>query len=95
MARVALTHGYFLVSDLEKVLEGPPVDVVIGGEACEWEAGPYFMDLIASGQKKGMILLGSQVSERARMRRTCRRGCAASSAKCRSSGCPPANPSRP
>jgi hypothetical protein len=62
VAKVALTHGYFLVSDLEKVLSGPQVDVVIGGEACEWEAGPYFMDLIASGQKKGMILLGSQVS---------------------------------
>jgi hypothetical protein len=62
VARVALTHGYFLVADLEKVLEGPPCDVVICGEACEWEVGPYFMDLIASGQKKGLILLGSQVS---------------------------------
>lgn len=62
VTRVALTHGYFLVSDLEKVLAGPPVDVVICGEACEWEACPYFMDLVASGQKKAMILLGSQVS---------------------------------
>lgn len=62
VAKVALTHGYFLVSDLGRVLEDPAVDVVICGEACEWEAAPYFMDLIASGQKKGMILLGSQVS---------------------------------
>jgi putative NIF3 family GTP cyclohydrolase 1 type 2 len=62
VSRIALTHGYFLVSDVEKVLQGPPIDVLIGGEACEWEAGPYFMDLIASGQKKAMILLGSQVS---------------------------------
>ena len=59
---VAVTHGYFLVTDLEKVLEDPAVDVVICGEACEWEAAPYFMDLIASGQRKGMILLGNQVS---------------------------------
>ncbi len=62
VANVALTHGYFLVSDLQKVLADPQVDVVVCGEPCEWEAAPYFMDLIASGQKKGMIILGSQVS---------------------------------
>jgi hypothetical protein len=62
VTRAALLPGYLLVSDLERVLGGEPVDVVICGEACEWEAAPYFMDLIASGQKKGMILLGSQVS---------------------------------
>lgn len=62
VANVALTHGYFLVSDLEKVLADAKIDVVVCGEPCEWEAAPYFMDLIASGQKKGMIILGSQVS---------------------------------
>ena len=62
VSKVALTHGYFLVSDVQKVLAGPPVDLLVVGEACEWEACPYFMDLIASGQKKAMILLGSQVS---------------------------------
>jgi putative NIF3 family GTP cyclohydrolase 1 type 2 len=62
VTNVALTHGYFLVSDLEKVLLDTEVDVVVCGEVCEWEAAPYFMDLIASGQKRGMILLGSQVS---------------------------------
>ena len=62
VSRAALTHGYFLVADLQRALEDPRVDVVVCGEACEWEAAPYFMDLIASGQKKGMILLGSQVS---------------------------------
>ena len=62
VSNVALTHGYFLVPDLEKVLTDPKVDVVVCGEPCEWEAGPYFMDIVASGQKKGMIVLGSQVS---------------------------------
>lgn len=62
VADVALTHGYMEVPDLQKVLAGPKLDVVICGEACEWEVVPYFMDLIASGQKKGMILLGNQVS---------------------------------
>jgi hypothetical protein len=62
VVNVALTHGYFLVPDLEKALEAPTVEVVVCGEPCEWEAGPYFMDVIASGQKKGMIILGSEVS---------------------------------
>jgi hypothetical protein len=62
VSEVALTHGYFLVPDLEKALEDPKVEVVVCGEPCEWEAGPYFMDVIASGQKKGMIVLGSEVS---------------------------------
>lgn len=62
VSRAALTHGYFLVPDLQRVLEDPAVDLVVCGEACEWEAAPYFMDLIASGQKKAMIMLGSQVS---------------------------------
>jgi hypothetical protein len=63
VSNVALAHGYFLVPDLERVLaDNPNADVVVCGEPCEWEAGPYFMDLIASGQKKAMIILGSQVS---------------------------------
>lgn len=62
VSNVALTHGYLLVPDLAKVLRDASVDVVVCGEPCEWEAGPYFMDLVAAGQKKGMIILGSQVS---------------------------------
>lgn len=62
VTRVALTHGYLLVPDLERFLDEQDFDVLVCGEACEWEAVPYFMDLIASGQDKGMILLGSQVS---------------------------------
>lgn len=62
VTNIELTHGYFLVSDLQQALDDPAVDVVVCGEACEWEAAPYFMDLIASGQKKGMIMLGSEVS---------------------------------
>ena len=62
ISRVALTHGYFLVADAQKALAHPDFDLLVTGEACEWEAAPYFMDVIASGQKKAVIMLGNQVS---------------------------------
>jgi putative NIF3 family GTP cyclohydrolase 1 type 2 len=61
--KVAVTHGFFLVPDLQKVLKEPGVDAVLIGEPVEWEASPYFEDIIASGQKKGMVILGHEVSE--------------------------------
>ncbi|HSR05836.1 MAG TPA: Nif3-like dinuclear metal center hexameric protein [Bryobacteraceae bacterium] len=61
--KVAVTHGFLLVPALAKVLEEPGVDVVITGEPVEWEASPYFDDWITAGKGKGMIILGSQVSE--------------------------------
>jgi putative NIF3 family GTP cyclohydrolase 1 type 2 len=61
VSNAVLTHGYITVKDLEKALTNA-ADVVVCGEPCEWEAGPYFMDLIASGQKKGMVILGNEVS---------------------------------
>jgi putative NIF3 family GTP cyclohydrolase 1 type 2 len=39
-----------------------PVDVVITGYAREWEAVEYAQDMIATGQKKGLILLGEVAS---------------------------------
>jgi len=39
-----------------------PVDVVITGYAREWEAVEYVQDMIATGQKKGLILLGEVAS---------------------------------
>ena len=62
VSTVALTHGYMLVPHMEKIFATWSPDVVVCGEPCEWEAGPWFMDQIASGQKKGMIVLGSEVS---------------------------------
>ncbi len=60
---VALTHGRMLVPELRKVLKEPAVDAVIIGEPVEWETSPYFQDLIASGQKKGLIAIGLEASE--------------------------------
>jgi putative NIF3 family GTP cyclohydrolase 1 type 2 len=44
------------------------VDVLVVGETREWELVEYAQDAIASGQKKGLIVLGHVVSEQAGMK---------------------------
>ena len=46
------------VADLEKHMGEAGVDLVVIGEPVEWEASPYFADLVASGQRTGLIVLG-------------------------------------
>lgn len=60
---VALTHGLISTPDLAKVLREQDVDAVVIGEPVEWEASPYFQDVIASGKKKGLIAIGLEASE--------------------------------
>ena len=38
-------------------------DVLICGEPGEWDAGEYVRDTVASGKKKGMIVVGHYMSE--------------------------------
>lgn len=63
VSRVILSPGYYVVPDLERHLADPAVDLIIIGEPVEWEASPYFADVVASGQKKGLIVLGNEVSQ--------------------------------
>jgi putative NIF3 family GTP cyclohydrolase 1 type 2 len=49
-------------------LAQPDVDVLVLGETHEWELVEYAQDAIASGQKKGLIVLGHVVSEQAGMK---------------------------
>ena len=63
VSKVALTHGLLLVADAERILREPRVDVVVTGDAVEWEAAPYFQDLVSAGRAKGLILLGEEASE--------------------------------
>jgi putative NIF3 family GTP cyclohydrolase 1 type 2 len=63
ITRVALTLGFLQVPELESVIGDASVDAVIAGEPVEWEAAPYFHDLIYSGQRKGMIVIGQAASE--------------------------------
>jgi putative NIF3 family GTP cyclohydrolase 1 type 2 len=61
--KAALTHGLLLVADVERIRRESTVDVVIAGDAVEWEAAPYFQDLVAASKAKGLILLGQEASE--------------------------------
>jgi putative NIF3 family GTP cyclohydrolase 1 type 2 len=63
VSRAAVMHGLTGVLSLAKAIRDPKVDAVILGETCEWEATPYFMDVIASGRRVGMILAGYESSE--------------------------------
>jgi putative NIF3 family GTP cyclohydrolase 1 type 2 len=59
--RIALLPGLSTLADAMKAL--PECDLLLAGEAREWESVEYAQDTVASGQKKGMILLGRVVSE--------------------------------
>jgi putative NIF3 family GTP cyclohydrolase 1 type 2 len=63
VSKAALTHGFLLVAELQRVMAEPGVDFVVGGEPVEWEATEYFQDLIAAKMSKGLILLGNEGSE--------------------------------
>jgi putative NIF3 family GTP cyclohydrolase 1 type 2 len=48
-------------------LERDDVQLLVAGEAREWETVPYVQDAAAQGRPKAMILLGHEVSEEAGM----------------------------
>jgi len=64
VSTVSFGPGY---SGNGRMLSRDGVDVVMIGEAREWEGIEYAQDVIASGQKKGMIILGHAISEEAGM----------------------------
>ena len=41
----------------------PDSDLVLAGETREWESVEYAQDAVASGQKKGLIMLGRVLSQ--------------------------------
>ena len=65
---LSISHVAFLPgsSGLEKqvfALRQPAVEVLIAGEASEWETVEYVRDAVAQGRPKALILLGHEVSE--------------------------------
>ena len=52
-----------------QALERPDVDVLIAGEASEWETVEYVRDAVAQKRPKALILLGHEVSEEPGMER--------------------------
>ncbi|WP_035957720.1 Nif3-like dinuclear metal center hexameric protein [Bryobacter aggregatus] len=65
---VAANWGYGSFEGGLRSMAQPNVDVLIVGECREWELVEYAQDLIASGQKKALIVLGHVVSEQAGMK---------------------------
>jgi len=62
--KAALSHGMYWLPDLQKLYAEPGVDLLVTGEP-EWEneLSLYSFDVADSGQKKGYIVLGQEVSE--------------------------------
>ena len=66
--RVAASWGYVSANPGMPLIANPDVDVLVIGETREWELVEYTQDMIASGKKKALIILGHVVSEQAGMR---------------------------
>jgi putative NIF3 family GTP cyclohydrolase 1 type 2 len=66
--RVFANWGYVSQEPGIQALARPDVDVLIGGETREWEVVEYAQDIITTGKKKALILLGHVVSEQSGMK---------------------------
>jgi len=66
--RVITSWGYASLTPGIPFFAQPDVDVLVVGETREWELVEYAQDAIASGKKKGLIVLGHVVSEQAGMK---------------------------
>lgn len=62
VSRIALIPGAAGLKEHVLALN-QPIELLIAGEASEWESVEYVRDAIAQGRKKSMILLGHEVSE--------------------------------
>lgn len=67
VTHVALLPGASGLERQVKTLERDDVQVLVAGEAAEWETVEYARDAAAQGRHKALILLGHEVSEEAGM----------------------------
>ncbi len=65
---VAANWGYASQAGGIRALTRDGTDVLIVGEAREWEVVEYAADCVTAGRKKGLIVLGHVVSEQAGMK---------------------------
>ncbi len=63
ITHVALLPGASGLENQVLALREPDVELLIAGEASEWETVEYVRDAVAQGRHKAMILLGHEVSE--------------------------------
>jgi putative NIF3 family GTP cyclohydrolase 1 type 2 len=66
--RAIASWGYVSQFPGIPLLARPDIDALIVGETREWELVEYAHDMISSGKKKALIVLGHVVSEQAGMR---------------------------
>ena len=63
VSRAAFNPGSTPLAQVMRYFSGTDVDVFVCGEPGEWAACEYARDSIAAGKKKGMIILGHDMSE--------------------------------
>jgi len=63
VSSVAFNPGSTNITLIQRYFSGNEIDVLVCGEPGEWDAGEYVRDTVASGKKKGMIVLGHYISE--------------------------------
>jgi putative NIF3 family GTP cyclohydrolase 1 type 2 len=63
VSKAAFNPGSTGLAQVQRYFSGPDVDVFVCGEPREWDAVEYARDSIANGKKKGMIILGHDMSE--------------------------------
>ena len=68
VGRVAASWGNVSLNPGIPLLSQSGVDVLVLGETHEWELVEYAQDMITSGKKKALIILGHVVSEQAGMK---------------------------
>jgi putative NIF3 family GTP cyclohydrolase 1 type 2 len=67
VSRAAFNPGSTGLNQVMRYFSGTDVDVFVCGEPREWDACEYARDSITAGKKKGMIILGHDMSEEAGM----------------------------
>jgi putative NIF3 family GTP cyclohydrolase 1 type 2 len=67
VTQIGLLPGASGLTRQVKMLERDDVQVLVAGEAAEWETVEYVRDAAAQGRHKALILLGHEVSEEAGM----------------------------
>jgi len=63
VSRAAFNPGSTGLNQMMRYFSGSDVDVFVCGEPGEWNACEYVRDSIAAGKKKGLIILGHDMSE--------------------------------
>ena len=62
IAKVAVHPGYLTIGAITEIAKVSNLDLILTGEACEWEAFVYAEDWINAGHGKGFLMLGLAVT---------------------------------